>query len=304
MATKKIRAELEVDTSKARQKVRELAETGGGSAGGGVADEAGNAARSLKELSSGAKEANGSMKSAVKGFAGMALGLAASYAASRMEPGSLGQRAVGAFGTVASSAITGAMIGSAAPGVGTAAGAAVGTGIGAAKAAVDWSAQDEAAKAAKEEQLRSLEEWERARAQTLAFKKTLEELTKEGGDASAQMSALTAEVERRRTIDANLAETQRQAISTGNAALLSEATAFRGRNAGQIDALEAAMRMLEKRGGGGGAATAFRDPSDAIARIGGAFGGGSPAAEMGREVKGIHETLRSIDRKTGGAAWQ
>ena len=87
MASKKLRAELEVDTSKARQKVRDLAESGGGAADAGVADNAGKAAKSLQDLSNGAKEANGNMKSAIKAFAGMGIGLAASYAQAQMEPG-------------------------------------------------------------------------------------------------------------------------------------------------------------------------------------------------------------------------
>lgn len=310
MATKKLRVELEVDTTKAKQKVaRDFAETGGGGAGGGVSGEASQAARSLKELSNGAREANGNMKSAIKGFAGMALGLAASYAASKMEPGSLGQRAVGAFGTVASSAMTGAMLGSAVPGVGTAAGAAVGTGIGVAKAAVDWSAADDAAKKAKDEQMRSIETWERVRKQTREFRELLDSLTNAETDAADRMAQLNEELQKRREFEADVAQKQRHAVATGNEALLAEATSKRQRNAAEIDALESALKQMGKSKPGGGGAADWHGV-DALSAVGGMFAGSGAGA---RAIEDLADTadeqlkvLKSIERNTqdGGATWQ
>jgi hypothetical protein len=313
MASKKLEVELKVDNSDAKKKAKEVAETAAGAAGGaadsGVADNAGKAAKSLQDLSNGAKEANGNMKSAIKGFAGMAIGLAASYAASKMEPGSLGQRAVGAFGTVASSAMTGAMLGSAAPGVGTAAGAAVGAGIGAAKAAVDWSAEDDAVKKAKDEQMRSIETWERVRKQTREFRELLEGLTKTETDASERLARINEELQTRREFESNVAQTQRHAVATGNEALLAEATEKRQRNAAEIDALESVLKQMEKPKTGGGAAD--WNGVDALSAVGGMFAGSGAgaralddiAASSAETVKVLKEIERNTDNG-GGATWQ
>lgn len=301
MATKKLKAELEVDTSKAKQKVaREFAETGGSGAGGDVSDAAGKAAKNLQDLSNGAKEANVNMKSAVKAFAGMGIGLAASYAASQMEQGSMGQRAVGYLGAAASGAMKGSEAGPW--------GAAVGAGIGIIKEGLSQDAQDQAAAKAKEDQLRSIETWERARTQTQAFKETLEQLTKEGGDAEAKMAALTAEIEKRKEIDANLAVTQRQGVERGNGALLAEATRRRQANASELDALNALMKQMGGRKGGGGGVS--WDGVDALSSVGGMFAGGGAGAraldDIAASTAETVKVLKEIERNTdgGGATWQ
>jgi len=301
MATKKLNAELEVDTSKAKQKVaRDFAETGGSGAGGDVSDAAGKAAKNLQDLSNGAKEANVNMKSAVKAFAGMGIGLAASYAASQMEQGSMGQRAVGYLGAAASGAMMGSVAGPW--------GAAAGAGIGIIKEGLSQDAQDQAAAKAKEDQLRSIEAWERARTQTQAFKETLEQLTKEGGDAEAKMAALTAEIEKRKEIDANLAVTQRQGVERGNGALLAEATRRRQANASELDALNALMKQMGGRKGGGGGVS--WDGTDALSSVGGMFAGGGAGAraldDIAASTAETVKVLKEIERNTdsGGATWQ
>lgn len=301
MATKKLKAELEVDTSKARAKVaREFAETGGSAAGGGVSDAAEGAARKLNKLGNEAEQAGTNLRSVVKAFAGMGIGLATSYAQSMMEAGSTGQRAVGYIGSAAS----GAMMGSVAGPKGVIAGAV----LGLIKESVKQSGEDKAAEQTKEEQLRAIREWERAREQTLAFKESLEQLTKEGGDAKEKMAALTTEIEKRKEIDANLANTQRHAVATGNAAMLAEATAFRSRNAGQIDALSAALKQMENLKPGGGAADWHG--LDALSSVGGMFSGSGAGA---RAIEDLADTadeqlrvLKNIERNTqdGGATWQ
>ena len=300
MATKKLRAELEVDTTKAKQKVaRDFAASGGGAAGG-VADAADGTARKLQKLGSEAERAGVNMRSAVRAFAGMGIGLATSYAQSMMDPGSTGQKAVGFLGSVAAGAMTGSVAGPH--------GTILGATIGGIKGATDIMAGDKKAEEAKEEQLRSIREWERARKQTLEFKESLEQLTKEGGDAKEKMAALTAEIEKRKEIDANLANTQRHAIATGNAAMLAEATAFRSRNSGQIDALSAALKQMESRKPGGGAADWHG--VDALAAVGGMFAGSGAGA---RAIENLADTadeqlkvLKSIERnmQDGGETWQ
>lgn len=264
MATKKLTAELEVETSKARQKVREIAETGGGAAAGGdVAADTERASRALKNFGNEAEHASVNMRSAVKAFAGMGIGLAASYAQAQMEPGSVGQRAVGYLGSAASGAMMGAVAGPW--------GAVAGAGVGIMKEGFNQSAQDKAAEKAKEETLRSIETWERARAQTLAFKELLEGLTKEEGSLADRMAAVTAEIEKRKEIDANLAETQRLGVKNGRDDLLAEATRRRQANASELDALNALMTHMGKQKGGGGTDWKGVDSLDAV---GGRFAGG------------------------------
>ena len=268
--------------------------------------EAEHAAKNLRNLGDVAGKTSTGMMSAVKAFSGMAISLAASYAASRMEPGSTGQRVVGAAGTIAGSAITGAAVGSAVPGIGTAAGAAAGTVVGAGKAAVDWSAADDAAKKEKEDALRSIETWERARAETLAFKKQLDELTDAERSLSERMSTVTAEIERRKEIDKNLAETQRWAVANGKDAHLAEANRRRQANASEMDALTAALKQMVKQDASDGAAS--HGPTDALSRVGGYFANGSAGTDLrdiARTGKEQLSVLKKIEAKSGkGATWQ
>ena len=332
---KKLRVELDVDNAEAKKKVKEAVEAGSSSASPASATpspasprtpsvlverpkpvkipvenlhEAEYAAKNLRNLGDEAGTTSSGMMRAVKAFSGMAISLAASYAASRMEPGSTGQRAVGAVGTIAGSAITGATIGSAVPGVGTAAGAGVGTAVGAAKAAIDWSADDDAAKKAKEDALRSIETWERARAETLAFKKQLDELTDAERSLSERMATVTAEIKRREEIDRNLSETQRWAVANGKDDHLAEAGRRRQVNASELDRLREMQRLLDKEAKGPDTPRPSFAATDALSRIGVAFApsSGGDLREMAREAREHTRILKSIDSKTGkgDTAWQ
>jgi len=302
MATKKLKAELEVDTTKARQKVaRDFAETGGAAAaGGGVSPEAERAGKALRNLGNEAERAGVNMKGAVRAFAGMGLGLAASYAASQMEPGSAGRKAVGFLGSVAAGAMTGSVAGP----VGT----AVGAGIGVVKGALDIAEEDKKAKEAKDEALRSVETWERARNSTLAFKKLLEDLTNVETDAAERLERLNAELRTRKEFEANVAQTQRYAIEKGNSAMLAEATEKRQRNAAEMESLDAVLKQMAARKGGGGASWGG---VDALASVGGMFAGvgagARPVEEIASSTAEMAKTLREIARNTengGGTAWQ
>ena len=299
MATKKLRAELEVDTTKAKQKVaRDFAETGG--AAGGIADAADGTARKLQKLGNEAEHVGINLRSAVKVFAGMGIGLATRYAQSMMEPKSAGQRAVGYLGSIISGGIAGSAAGPW--------GAVAGAGVGAINEGVKHYGESKAEDEAKDGQLRSIREWERSREQTLAFKETLEQLTKAEGDAEEKMAAITAEIEKRKEIDKNLAETQRKAVRDGNNAMLAEATAFRSRNATQIDALGAALKQMADRKPGGGAAD--WNGVDALTSVGGMFAGPGAGARAIEDIASTAEeqlnVLKNIERNTqeGGATWQ
>ena len=302
MATKKLKAELEVDTSKARQKVRDVAETAAGAAGGGdVASNAERASKALKNFGTEAEHASVNMRSAVRMFAGMGLGLAASYAAAQMDPGSAGRKAVGFLGTVGSYAMQGSGLGP----KGIAAGAIIGT----AKGLFDLAGQDKTEKEAKEDALRSVETWERARKQTLEFKELLESLTSVETDASERMARLNEELQKRRDFEANVAQTQRDAIESGRKDVLAEATEKRQRNAAEMDALNALMKQMGARKGGGGGAG--WSGTDALSAVGGMFAGSGAGARALDDIAASSaetvKVLKEIERNTdsgGGATWR
>ena len=300
MAKKKLEAELVVDATKARQTVRNVAETAAGAAGGGdVASDTERASRALKNFGNEAEHASVNMRSAVKAFAGMGIGLAASYAQSQMEPGSIGARAVGYLGAAASGAMMGAVAGPW--------GAVAGAGVGIAKEGFSQAAQDKAAEKAKEEALRSIETWERARKQTLEFKELLESLSKVETDASERLARINEELQKRNDFEANVAQTQRDAIKNGRDDILAEATEKRRRNAAEMDALNALLKQKPSSSGGG----ASWNGVDALSAVGGMFAGSGAGARAlddiaARSAETV-KVLKAIERNTdngGGATWQ
>lgn len=105
---KKLRAELDVDVGKAKRQLRSAGETvlSGSGAASAVPDQASKAAKRLDNLGAAADRTNARLAAAGKAFAGMAAGLAVSYAAKQMRPG--GARDAVEYG---GAAITGAAAG-------------------------------------------------------------------------------------------------------------------------------------------------------------------------------------------------
>lgn len=304
---KKITLDVDADVSKARRKVREVAETGGGAATGGAdivspaAERAASAmtkaAKSTQELGERSRASAEQLVGMTRAFTGLAVGMAASYAAKQFGEDSAIGRGVGYFGSAVSGATTGAMAGKALGPWGMAAGAIIGAGTGAFGKYSEYSkADEEKAKAEKElrdTNLESIETWEKARARTLAFKQTLEALTK-------SQSGLAAEIEKRKDADIELAKQQREAI--GDTTKLNALNRERQTNASEIDALSA----LLKAAAGGGAYRASIGGADALSRIGGDFGGGRDTfRELAQTGKDQLNVLKRIESKTGGSTtWQ
>lgn len=140
---KKLKATLELDTSEARRKLRRdlevSSDAGGGGAGGGasrLAQSLDKAAQSADKTAQSFGQANSSALRLTRGFAGIAVGLATSYAANYVtDPNA--KAALGYAGNAISGAMAGAAIGSVVPGIGTAAGAVVGGAAGIAKTYMD-----------------------------------------------------------------------------------------------------------------------------------------------------------------------
>lgn len=144
MATRKLSVELDVDTSKAKRRLKELSATGGADGGGEdaispaakkAAEAMNRAAKEASKFGEEAREGSDNLGRAVKVFGGMAVHLAAGYASRMMAEGSAGRYAVEAAGNI----VGGAIAGSAAGPWGAAAGAAV----GAAKSAIDITSSEE-----------------------------------------------------------------------------------------------------------------------------------------------------------------
>ena len=320
MATKKLRAELEVDTTKAKQKVRELSETGGAAVDGGAADEA---SRSLKDLARSARDAGSNLKgsgadikNAVRAFAGMGIGLATSYAAAHMDPGSPMQRTLGYLGSMATYGTMGATMGSVVPGYGTAIGTAVGVGVGATKQALDNEADEEKAAAAREEaiaaRLKSVETWEDVRKQTLAFRDLIERLTNEGTSLADRLEAVREEIAVRERADNSLAEAQKMYADVDDGVAFGDYTRQRQQNTQELDALTALQKRIEKemepKAKRGGAAD--WNAVDSLSSVGGMFAGGGAGAraldDIASSTAEAVKVLKNIDKNTqgGGATWQ
>lgn len=301
---KKLTVEVDADISRAKRKVQELADPDGGGAGGGadvVSSEADKLARSLKttadntqRLGDSAKASREQMVGMTRAFAGLALGMAATYAANRYGDDSKIGRAIG-YGTSAMSlGSSGAMAGKVLGVPGMVAGAILGVGAGIyGEYSKNANADAEKAKAEKElreANLESIETWEKARARTAAFREELEKLTK-------SESGLADAIAKREAEDRRLAEAQRESL--GDAKKLAALNRERQANAGEMDALRAALKAL----GSKEVAEAFRPAltaMDSLARVGGGNGGESLRIERDQLA-----VLRSIDQKTGkGGTWQ
>lgn len=293
MATKKLKAELEVDTSKAKQKVaREFAETGGAAAGGGGSALPTN---DLKELGKAAKETGARLSSSGRMFAGLAMSMARAAAAGG-DPTT--QAAVGAIGSIAAGAAMGGLPGAIAAAVSEAVSAAIG-------ADVAKSQKMMADAKTLSGNLDAMKDWEEARARTQAFKATLESLSSVTTDAADRQERLAAEIKKREDADADL---QRQMIRDAvDSKAFNRAMARRQANAAELEQLKALEKQGVKTASGGGASWSG---VDALSSVGGMFAGSGAGA---RAIENLADTageqlkvLKSIERNTqdGGATWQ
>ena len=297
MATKKLRAELEVDTTKAKQKVaRDFAETGGAAAGGGGAEEASRANKHLRDLGNSAQEASAKLNGMGKLLAGIGIGLARSaLAGGDSFAGNAAVSAVSAFS------------------MGAAAGGAKG-GAAAALASLGVSYLDDETKKLdklnaetkqREALMESFKAWEEARKRTLEFKETLESLTSVTTDLTERQTRLAEEIKKREDADKELAKAAYREI--GDPAAFQRAMAKRQANAAELDQLRALEKQKPSSSGGG----ASWNGVDALTSVGGMFAGsGAGARALDEIVASSAETvkvLKEIERNTdngGGATWQ
>ena len=297
MATKKLRAELEVDTTKAKQKVaRDFAETGGAAAGGGGAEEASRANKNLRDLGNSAQEASAKLNGMGKLLAGIGIGLARSALANGDSfAGNAAVNAVSAFS------------------MGAAAGGAKG-GAAAALASFGISYLDDETKKLdklnaetkqKEALIESFKAWEEARKRTLEFKETLESLTSVTTDLTERQTRLAEEIKKREDADNELAATAFRNV--GDPAAFQRAMAKRQANAAELDQLRALEKQKPSSSGGG----ASWNGVDALTSVGGMFSGSGAGARCVEDIAASTaetvKVLKNIERNTdngGGATWQ
>lgn len=304
---KKLTVEVDADVSRAKRKVQELADACGGGSGGGsavVSSEADKLSRSLKDAAANTQRLGDRSKASAeqlvgmtRAFTGLAIGMAATYASRQFGDDSSIGRAIGYVGSTVTGATTGAMAGKVLGPQGMVVGAVVGA-VGGAYGQYSQNAKTDEEKAKAEKELRdanleSIETWEKARARTAAFREELEKLTK-------SESGLSDAIAKREAEDRRLADAQRESL--GDAKRLSALSRARQANAGEMDALRSALKAL----GSKEVAEAFRPAlgaMDSLARIGGDMGGGS-LNDLASTAREQLATLKSIERKTGGATWQ
>lgn len=298
---KKLTVEVDAETTKAKRKIQELAETGGSSAGADASPAIDKAARALSgaaektsrsfgKLDEASQGMNRQMLSVTRAFAGMATGLAMSYASRYFEEGSTGRNAMDYGGAMLTGASSGAMAGMALGPWGAAAGAAVGGAVGAAKTYLDKEGEMES-------RLADFEKSERIFAGISAWQAKLREL-------SEQMN--TEEI---KTILANLKNTE-QAFKTRTVEAIKgeryqEAADYQ-RNLGDVrqrqQQLEALLRKAEAEAKKPSTpeARASMDALDSLARVGGNFAGSDAGF---RDLQRVNEKqvalLEKIEAKTG-----
>ena len=298
---KKITVEVDAETTKAKRKIQELAETGGSSAGADASPAIDKAARALSgaaektsrsfgKLDEASQGMNRQMISVTRAFAGMATGLAMSYASRYFAEGSTGRNAMDYGGAIISGASSGAMAGMALGPQGAAVGAVVGGTVGAAKTYLDKEGEMES-------HLADFEKSERIFAGISAWQAKLREL-------SEQMN--TEEI---KTILANLKNTEQtfktRTVEAIKGERYQEAADYQ-RNLGDVrqkqQQLEALLRKAEAEAKKPSTpeARASIDALDSLARVGGNFAGSDAGF---RDLQRVNEKqvaiLEKIEAKTG-----
>lgn len=304
---KKLTVEVDAETLKAKRKIQELADAGGSSAGADASPAIDRAARALSgaaektsrsfgKLDEASQGMNRRMISVTRAFAGMATGLAMSYASRYFAEGSTGRNAMEYGGAMLAGGSSGAMAGSAFGPAGAAIGAAGGAAIAAGKTYLDKEGEMES-------RLADFEKSERIFAGISAWQAKLREL-------SEQMN--TEEI---KTTLANLKDTEQtfktRTVEAIKGERYQEAADYQ-RNLGDVrqrqQQLEALLRKAEAEAQKPYTpeARASMDALDALARIGGDASGANLSQEqlrVGQEQLRIQREMAEGIKSLNGGRW-
>jgi hypothetical protein len=306
MATKKLTVEVDADVSKAKRKVGALGDdvSGGASPVGGAAEKTAKsmekAAKSVGDLGEASNKASVNALNFARGFAGMAAGMAMTYAA-RSLPQGRERDMVEYGGGILAGAGAGAAAGAPLGLPGMAAGAVIGGIVGGVKTYLDKSGDNAAWTKewqTSERRYKEGRDWQRQFASLTDVGKDLSNLSAKIKAAEEELAKYQkAEEKIRRTVDEFGAKGEYE-----NADHQRESLAGNRARQEQLEAAIKSMKALESDG----EKTPRGDMSalDALSKIGGNFGGGE-MRELEKTGREQLDVLRSIDRKTnGGAIWQ
>lgn len=304
---KKLTVEVDAETTKAKRKLQELAQSGGSSAGAdAVGTSAKNAARGLdnaasaaNKLSKATTEGSANLRAMTKVFGGMAIRMATSYAASNMEQGSAGQMAVKGLGEVAGGAIAGAAFGP----VGALAGGLMGL----------TSALMEASQAEKERQqriadatfdYRKSEQDYRSDKNFAERLKGLTEVDKGFTDFAGRIQQINDILKHYQDVEETLKSKIEAFIKAGDLDNANMERDYLSRNRSKQDQLVAARERLEKMAENQKPEERVSMAAlDSLAKIGGNFAGSDQGF---RDLQRVNEKqvalLEKIEAKTGKGA--
>ena len=304
---KKVTVEVDAETTKAKRKLRELAQTGGSSAGAdAVGSSAKNAARGLdnaasaaNKLSKATAEGSANIRAMTKVFGGMAIRMATSYAAANMEQGSTGQMAVKGLGEVAGGVMAGAAFGP----LGALAGGLMGL----------TSALMEASQAEKERQQRIADatfDYEKSEHDYRSSKdfaeqlKGLTEVDKGFTDFSGRIQQINDVLKHYQDVEETLKSKIEEFIKSGDLEKANMERGYLSSNRSRQDQLVAARERLEKMAENQKPEERVSMAAlDSLAKIGGNFAGSDQGF---RDLQRVNEKqvalLEKIEAKTGKGA--
>lgn len=268
MANKKLTAEVELKTDKAKRQLQELG-TPGGSGGGADASGASHAASrlsmNLNRAADSAVKLDRSSLSVVRAFTGIGVGLAASYAASHMKQGAA-RDAVEYSANAVSGAGMGVGVGSAlGPG-----GAIVGAVLGGVGGLIKTFFEKDS------EKIKNTEEWERSEhdyQDNKAFADFYRELTgmsDKAKDFATRISEAEAELKRLQDVETKLKSNVDGMIAQGRYDESALQRGYLGTNRQRQQQLESVINALKKQAQTGG--VPFYSATDALAKVGGGNG--------------------------------
>jgi len=287
---KKLKVELDVETSKAKRKLRQMGDDLGSGGSGGIPPAGGASdklAKNLNKASESASHFNSQMVSMTRAFVGMGAGLAMSYASRRFAEGSTARNAMDYGGAMLTMGSAGAAAGTAFGPWGTAIGAGVGAISGGVKTYLDKSG----------EQAEKLKEFEKSEAiyqSVKAWQTKLRELSENLNKDEIQKILDNLKVTegkyKQRATDAIKGERYQEAADYQ-------------RNLGDVRSRQEALEALLRQKPAAGPRTTY-EALDSLGKIGGTFLGDAGGGESLRVEKDQLQVLKNIETKTGASAWQ
>lgn len=288
MATKKLTIEVDAKTDKAKRKIEAMGGESSidGQAGlGQLSKSLDKAAKAADRFDGDIGKASSSMTKMVRGFAGMGVGLAASYAAGHMQQGAA-RNAVEYGANAIQGASAGFMMGG--PW-----GAVAGGAIGLAKTYLDKDAEQSA-------YTKAFDEAEQRYSSAKAWREKFSSLTSLDGQAG--LDQLKAELAKYREAESKIKDSVSAFAEKGEYDNADHQRESLAENRSRQNQLEAAISALEKtiekdiphRTGGA---------ADALTRIGG-MGAGGTVEDMSHLASEQLDVLKRIEQKTGAQPWQ